>query len=708
MPATAASHPASSASIHYAQIRGACGPATPRHATCFALVRSPVRPGVSATGARPYLSNDGASFSGPSEGLAPQQLASAYGYDPTSGGSGQTVAIVDAFDDPNIEGDLGAFDAEYGISPCTQANHCFEKVGQTGSSTSLPAPDTSGWSVEISLDVETVHAVCPNCKILLVEAESTSFNNLGAAVNEAVASGATEVSNSYGGPEGELGPVELADFNHPGIVITAATGDEGYDGWTSVNEDIKPPQRPNLPASLPSVVAVGGTTLRLNEDGTRAFERVWNGNGPGDDSQFIEGASGGGCSTIFTAQPWQQDAPNFANAGCGTKRLDADIAADADPLTGFAIYDSYNCGSACSAYGAGEGWLTIGGTSLSTPLISGLYGLAGGSGNVKYPALSLYGHLGDSSSLFDVTEGANGFCDGEGELECNAIFGGEPPNAFFGVRVDCGASTACNASPGLDGPSGVGTPNGLGAFRALVPTAAIAASGSVEQATAASFSAAASSDPYPGGAIASYAWSWGDGAPDSTGVSPTHTFAKAGVYTVTLTVTDNYGLVSRASTQSITVSEPAALPGPTPGPPSTPPPTLVVAPFHARRPPVPAALLASTALQVSPAGVVSVKISCPVGESACAGTVTLRTLAAATAATSKRTVLVLATGSFAVPGGQMRVVKLHLSRKARTLLTRSRTLRVRATVLAHDTAGATHTTQVVVTLRAAKPAHGKR
>src|SRR5262249_20402539 len=156
-------------------------------------------------------------------------LSSAYGYDPSAGGAGETVAIVDAFDDPNIESDLAEFSAQYGLPACTSASGCFKKVGQSGSSAELPAADTKGWSVEISLDVETVHAVCPKCHILLVETKNAFMTNLGAGVAKAVEMGADVVSNSYGGPEGEpLSPSERALFEHPGTVIAAATGDFGY------------------------------------------------------------------------------------------------------------------------------------------------------------------------------------------------------------------------------------------------------------------------------------------------------------------------------------------------------------------------------------------------------------------------------------------------------------------------------------------------
>jgi hypothetical protein len=512
----------------YAQVRRVCPPPAPGRATCLSLLRIPVASASASPATRAYTQNDGASASGPAGGLTPAQLASAYEYEPTAGGSGQTVAIVDAYDDPDIEADLGEFDENYGLSECTSANGCFEKVGQSGSTTSLPEADTSGWSLEISLDVETVHSVCPNCKILLVEADSESFDDLGAAENEALTLGATEVSNSYAGPEAELGPAEQAAYDHPGTPIVAATGDEGYDDWAVLDEGLEPPGMPDAPASLPSVVAVGGTSLHLTSSGARAGETVWNDEGPEGETGVGLGATGGGCSTLFTAQPWQQDAPGFAASGCVTKRLAADVSAVADPLTGFDVYDSDECGSYCAEEGLGKGWATIGGTSLSAPIIASLYALSGGSHGVAYPALTLYGHLAGESSLYDVTEGGNGFCDGEPAPQCE-------PEAGLG-KVDCEGTSACNAAPGFDGPSGVGTPAGLGLFEPLSPTAVITPPGSLAEGTPASFSAASSSDPYPGASIAAYSWDWGDGSPDSSGVSPSHEYAQAGTYTVSVTV----------------------------------------------------------------------------------------------------------------------------------------------------------------------------
>jgi hypothetical protein len=202
-------------------------------------------------------------------------------------------------------------------------------------------------------------------------------------------------------------------------------------------------------------VAVGGTSLELKTGGARKSESVWNDSGRPTHREFKRfSASGGGCSTMFTAPAWQQSVPGWASTGCGTKRLANDIAAVADPYTGFDVYDSY-------AYEPGftPGWVTLGGTSLSSPLVAALYGLAGGSHGVSYPATSLYAHLGEGSALYDVTKGGNGYCDGEQLGPC-----GEPAIDEELGDVDCEGTTACDAAAGFDGPSGVGAPNGLAAF----------------------------------------------------------------------------------------------------------------------------------------------------------------------------------------------------------------------------------------------------
>jgi subtilase family serine protease len=178
-------------------------------------------------------------------GLGPADLQSAYALPSSSAGSGQTVAIVDAYDDPNAESDLATYRSQYGLPPCTSASGCFKKVDQTGGS-SLPTAD-AGWAEEESLDLDMVSAVCPSCHILLVEASQPSMSDLGTAVNTAISLGAKYVSNSYGGSEDSTDPgSDSSYFNHPGVAITVSSGDSGYGA--------------EYPAASQYVTAVGGTS----------------------------------------------------------------------------------------------------------------------------------------------------------------------------------------------------------------------------------------------------------------------------------------------------------------------------------------------------------------------------------------------------------------------------------------------------------------
>jgi subtilase family serine protease len=333
------------------------------------------------------------------KGYGPAQFRGAYGL-PSSAGTSQTIAIVDAYDDPSIAGDLNVYSSQFGLPACNSSNPCFQKVNQSGSASGpFPRAD-SGWSLEIALDVEVAHAICPNCKILLVEASSNSLSNLSAAVQTAAKLGATEISNSYGGSEfsSELGAAYAAPYNQPGIAVTVSSGDNGYRSF-------------GFPAALSSVITVGGTTLNLGAGNTYGSETVWKG-------------AGSGCSLYVAAPSWQ----SFL-AACAGKRGSADVAADADPATGAAVYDSVK-------YQGRSGWMQIGGTSLSSPLIAGVYALAGGLPAGSTAGSALYGHLGDGAVLHDVTSGSNGSCE----------------------------TLMCAGSVGYDGPTGVGTPLGIGAF----------------------------------------------------------------------------------------------------------------------------------------------------------------------------------------------------------------------------------------------------
>ncbi|MER6245252.1 S53 family peptidase [Streptomyces griseorubiginosus] len=304
-------------------------------------------------------------------GYGPSDLRSAYGLTAAaaSGGTGATVAIVDAYNDPNAESDLATYRSYYGLPACTTANGCFKKVSQTGSTTSLPSSD-AGWSEEISLDLDMVSAIAPNAHILLVEATSPTMANLGKSVNEAVALGAKFVSNSYGGSESSSDTsYDSSYFNHPGVAITVSAGDSGYGA--------------EYPAASKYVTSVGGTALSTASNARGWTESVWK-------TSSTEG-TGSGCSAYDAKPTWQTD------TGC-TKRMISDVSAVADPATGVSVYDSY---------GITAGWYTFGGTSAAAPIIASVYALAGTPGSSDYPAQYPYKH---TSALNDVTSGNNGTC----------------------------------------------------------------------------------------------------------------------------------------------------------------------------------------------------------------------------------------------------------------------------------------------------------
>ncbi|HEV8065837.1 MAG TPA: S8 family serine peptidase, partial [Acidimicrobiales bacterium] len=419
------------------------------------------------------------------------------------------------------------------------SNGCLRIVNQNGGS-KLPPNDASGWSGEETLDVQAVHSVCQQCKIVLLEATNPSTANFDVAEDEAVKLGATEISNSWGAPESSVSASARAAFNHPGVVITASSGDDGYDSFDTFQEV----NEPNAPAAYNTVVAVGGTSLYLGQTASRQSEAVWNDNGTQDvweqELASSQGASGGGCSTLQPAPGWQKSLSVWPRTGCDAHRLVADISADADWLTGLDIYDTDSCGYYCLT----PGWNTIGGTSLSSPLIAAMFALAGGSHGVAYPALTLYGHLG-SASLYDVTSGGNGFCDGEGAAAC-----GDPNSQGQLLDCDYGLSAAhpavgdraCDALPGYDGASGVGTPSGLGAFEPMGPSGTVSAPPHLSRGVAATWTVSGR-DPFPGGRVVSFTWNWGDGTAATVTSDGTarHLYAAAGSFKIVVTERDNYG-----------------------------------------------------------------------------------------------------------------------------------------------------------------------
>jgi len=363
-----------------------CGPAAPGYASCLSLLRTDLAPRARSL-VTPLT---------PPAGYGPTDLLSAYALPGSTAGAGKTVAIVDAYDLPTAESDLAAYRSQYGLPACTTANGCFRKVNQGGGSSPLPVAD-SGWGVEIALDMEMVSAICPKCNILLVEATTNSFADLGIAVNEAVALGAVAVSNSYGASEWSTeGSTDTSYYNHPGVAVTAASGDGGYGV--------------EFPAASPRVIAVGGTTLSRATNARGWTETAWSG-------------AGSGCSAYESKPGWQGD------SGC-PKRTVADVSAVADPATGVAVFDSYSYG----------GWIVVGGTSVASPIIASTYALAGTPVGGTYPGSYLYSNR---AYLNDVTSGSNGSC-GSSYL-CTAGVGYDGPTGL-GTPNGTGAFTPTAAT----------------------------------------------------------------------------------------------------------------------------------------------------------------------------------------------------------------------------------------------------------------------
>jgi subtilase family serine protease len=296
-------------------------------------------------------------------GYAPSDLRSAYRVT-GSGSSSTVIAIVDAYGYTNAEANLDVYRAQYGLPACTSANGCFAKYNERGIESAYPAQNL-GWEQETSLDLAMASAMCPNCKIVLIEANSDSYNDLATAENLAASLHAHVISNSYGGAESGTQSIESA-YNHAGIAITASTGDSGYSAG------------PQFPATSPHVTAVGGTSLYRASNSRGWSETAWS-------------DGGSGCSKVYGKPTWQHDP-------LCTMRMEADVSAIADPSTGVAVYGPVSNSSV--------GWMVFGGTSVAAPLIAGLYGVNGGS--VSYGS----NPYGDVAGLNDITTGNNGKCGG--------------------------------------------------------------------------------------------------------------------------------------------------------------------------------------------------------------------------------------------------------------------------------------------------------
>jgi len=370
----------------------ACDRASAGSVACLALFRS--ERDAQRAGAPANVAGRAARASGvsahvvapPTSGYGPAEIKNIYSLDVTKG-VGQTVAIVDAYDNPNAEKDLATFRSVYKLPACTTANGCFRKVNQRGGKT--PPVGDPGWGLEIALDVQAVSSACPKCKILLVEADSSEFNDIGAAVNRAVALGAKIVSNSYGGDESK-GIIALGKqfYSHPGVAMVASSGDAGFTAAS-------------FPATWPSAIAVGGTSVTKASTGWK--QAAWSG-------------AGSGCSAWITKPTWQKD-PHCL------MRTTSDVSALADPDTGLAVYDTYGM----DQFGLAPGWTVGGGTSLAAPLLSGMIALAGNAsslGTAKY----VYDHR---AGLTDIIGGSNaGLQDCGGDYLCTALKGYDGPTGL--------------------------------------------------------------------------------------------------------------------------------------------------------------------------------------------------------------------------------------------------------------------------------------
>jgi subtilase family serine protease len=383
-----------------------CGKSfTPGKKHCLVIKNTAAHP--TAQTVRPDAIPSGNGY-GPSQLQAAYDLAAAAAAD----GSGTTVALVDAYNDPTAASDLAAYRSAAGLPALTSGQ--FTQYNQEGETSPLPAeaPADDDWTLEESLDVDMVSAICPLCKIDLVEADNDSGDGLYIAEETAATTlGAKYISNSWGGSESSTDTTYDSEyFGVSGVVYTASAGDSAYSGGVI------------YPATSPHVVSVGGTTLDTSSNARGWTESVW-------ETSSTEG-TGSGCSA-YEPQPAWQASLSVITAVC-SHRVDNDVAADADPNTGAAIYDTSN---------GNGGWNEVGGTSESSPIIAAVFALAGNNGNGGDNAAdSIYTHTGN---LYDVTSGSNG---------------------------SCGGSILCTAATGYDGPTGWGTPDGLTAFQSTSTT----------------------------------------------------------------------------------------------------------------------------------------------------------------------------------------------------------------------------------------------
>ena len=434
--------------------------------------------------------------SSPASGsFAPAQIQQAYQFNQISfdgiagNGAGETIAIVDAYDDPNIQSDLNTFDSQFNLPAIT-----ITKVNESGG-TILPSTDpTGGWEVEESLDVEWAHAMAPAASILLVEATSSSTNDLLAGVNFGAAH-ANVVSMSWGTPEFSGETSYDSDFIKAGVAFVASSGDDGApDSW---------------PAASPNVLAVGGTALTLSTNGTWSSEVGWSG-------------SGGGPSADEPQPSYQSGVVTTS-----TMRASPDVAYNASPSTGFAVYDSnpYN--------GTTYDWLTIGGTSAGAPQWAALLAIAD------------EGRLLSGQAALDSTNA---------QQVMDVLY--KAPGDFHDITSGTSTGTPnFTAGPGYDDVTGLGSPianevvESLDANPALPPDTLVVSA--PQSATAGSSFAITVTAEKPGGAVdTDYIGTLLFTSTDAMAILPlayVFTPAQDGSHTFTVTL-------ETAGTQTITVS----------------------------------------------------------------------------------------------------------------------------------------------------------
>jgi hypothetical protein len=365
--------------------------ALPARGAVTAHVASGTRPPTGAAAA--------ANFS-----LRPADIHRAYGL-PNKGAAHQTIAVVSAYDDPSAEVDLSAYTKRFGVPACTKANGCFRKLNQQGSASPLPPKDVSqAFLTESSVGIEVARGVCQSCKIMLVEANSADKPDVSAAVNAAANAGATVIVTAFNEGQSPGDDSYAPSWTHPRAAVVSASGDTG---GTSLLY---------FPATLPGVLAVGGTQLNLSSAGAYKSESAW-----------INTTSG--CSLYTNAGSWQN--AQARAVGCGDKRAEVDVSAAAAPG---AIVHVQDVGAPC-----GKSFCEADGTSVAAPIIAGVIGLAGSQGSNELPMLYRHAHSGPSA-FHDITTGAD--------------------------SPICNRKLICQARRGYDGPTGLGSPNGLGAFLA--------------------------------------------------------------------------------------------------------------------------------------------------------------------------------------------------------------------------------------------------